>query len=91
MWENYTAELYDRPNRQENFEVEREEEVYAEEKVPYVFCSEVEKAIKKMRGRKAIGDSDDVPWDVFKSLGATGLKLTDQQPIWNWRLVQGFH
>jgi hypothetical protein len=34
IWENYIAELYDRPNQQENFEVEREEEVYAEKKGP---------------------------------------------------------
>jgi hypothetical protein len=35
----------------------------------------VEKAIKEMRDKKAIGYNDDVPWDVLKSLGAAGLKL----------------
>ena len=78
IWENYTAELYDRPNRQENFEVEREEEVYAEEKGPYVFHGELEKAIKEVRHKKAIEDNDDVPWVVLKSLGAAGLKVTTQ-------------
>jgi len=60
IWENYIAELYNRANQQENFEVEREEEVYAEEKGPYVLHSEVEKAIKEMRDKKAVGDNDDV-------------------------------
>jgi hypothetical protein len=35
--------------------------------------SEVEKAIKEMRNRKATGD-DDVPGDVLKLLGECGLK-----------------
>jgi hypothetical protein len=29
-----------------------------------------------MRDKKAIGENDDVPWDVLKSLAAAGLKLT---------------
>jgi hypothetical protein len=41
-----------------------------------VFHSEVDKAINEMRDKKAIGDNEDVPWDVLKSLGAAGLKLT---------------
>ena len=36
--------------------------------------SEVEKAIKEMRNKKATGD-DDVPGDVFKLLGEGGLKI----------------
>ena len=36
--------------------------------------SEVEKAIKEMRNKKAAGD-DDVPGDVFKLLGECGLKI----------------
>jgi len=39
MWENYIAELCDRPNQQEKLEVEIEEDVYAEEKGPYVLHS----------------------------------------------------
>ena len=36
--------------------------------------SEVEKAIKEMRNKKATGD-DDVPGDLFKLLGEGGLKI----------------
>ena len=36
--------------------------------------SEVEKAIKEMRNKKATGD-DEVPGDVFKLLGEGGLKI----------------
>ena len=36
--------------------------------------SEVEKAIKKMRNKKATGD-EDVPGDVLKLLGEGGLKI----------------
>ena len=36
--------------------------------------SEMEKAIKEMRNKKATGD-DDVPGDVFKLLGEGGLKI----------------
>jgi hypothetical protein len=36
--------------------------------------SEVEKAIKEMKNKKATGD-DDVPGDVRKLLGEGGLKL----------------
>jgi hypothetical protein len=73
IWENYIAELYDRSNQQENVEVEREEEVYAEEKGPYLLHSEVEKAIKELKDKKAVGDNEDVPWDVLRSLGGAGL------------------
>jgi hypothetical protein len=39
IWENYITELYDQPNRPEVLEVEQEEEVDTDEKVPYtVFC-----------------------------------------------------
>jgi hypothetical protein len=71
--ENYITELHDRPNRPENLEVEPEGEVDADEKGPYILQSEVEKAIKKMRNKKATGD-DDVPGDVLKLLGG-GLKI----------------
>jgi hypothetical protein len=39
--------------------------------------SEEEKAIKKMRNKKATGD-DDVPGDVLKLLGEDSLKLVVQ-------------
>jgi len=74
IWENYISELHDRPNRPETLEIEPEEEVDADEKGTYILQSEVEKAIKEMRNKKATGD-DDVPGDVLKFLGG-GLKIT---------------
>ena len=47
-------------NRPENLEVETEEEVDEEEKVPYVLHSKVEKATKKTMEKKATTD-DNVP------------------------------
>ena len=34
IWENYTIERYDRPNRSENLEFEPEEDVGKDEKCP---------------------------------------------------------
>jgi len=53
MWENYVTELYDRPNRPKTLEVEPEEEVDTNEKGPYSLQSEVERAIKEIRNKKA--------------------------------------
>ena len=66
----------DRPIRSETLEVEpeEEEEVDTDEKGPHILQSEVEKAIKELRNRKATGD-DDIPGDVFKLLGEGGLKI----------------
>jgi hypothetical protein len=74
IWGNYITERYDRPNRLETLEVEPEEEVDTDEKGPYILQSEVEKAIKEVRNKKATGD-DDVPGDVLKLLGGGGLKI----------------
>ena len=74
IWENYITELYDRPNRPETLEVEPEEEVDSDEKGPHILQSEVEKAIKEMRNRKATGD-DDIPAGVLKVLREGGLKI----------------
>jgi len=70
----FITELYDRPNRPETLDVEPEEEVDTDGKGPYILQSEVEKAIKEMRNKKATGD-DDVPADVLKLLGDDGLKI----------------
>jgi hypothetical protein len=72
--ENYITELHNRPNRPETLKVEPEEEVDADEKGPYILQSEVEKAIKEMRNKKATED-DDVPEDVLKLMGEGGLKV----------------
>jgi hypothetical protein len=74
IWENNITELHDRPNRPEILEVEPEEEVDADEKSPHILQSEVEKAIKEMRNKKATGD-DDVPGNVLKLMGESGLKI----------------
>ena len=74
IWENYVTELYDRPNQPETLEVKPEEEVDTDEKGPYILQSEVEKAIKEMRNKKATGD-DHVPGDVLKLLGGGGLTI----------------
>jgi hypothetical protein len=74
IWENYITELHDRPNRQQTLEVEPEEEVDTNDKGPYILHSEVEKAIKEMRNKKATGD-DDVPGVVLKLMGEGGLKI----------------
>jgi hypothetical protein len=73
IWGNYITELYNRPNRLETLEAEPEE-VDTDEKGPHILKSEVEKAIKEMRNRKATGD-DDIPGDVLKLLGGGGLKI----------------
>ena len=67
------TELYDRPNRPENLELEPEE-VDTDEEGPCVLQSGVEKAIKELRYRKATGD-DDVPGDGLKLFGEDCLKI----------------
>jgi len=73
IWENYVTELYERPIRPETLEVETEE-VDTDEKSQCILQSEVGKANKEMRNRKATGD-DDVPGDVLKLLREGGLKI----------------
>jgi hypothetical protein len=58
IWENYITELNERTIRPETLEAEPEAEVDTDEKGPYILQGEVEKAIKKMRNRKATGDND---------------------------------
>jgi hypothetical protein len=77
IWEIYVEELYNRANRQENLNVEPEEEVDEDHKGPHILRSEVEKAIKKMRDKKATGD-DNVPVEALKLLGDDGLNLLKQ-------------
>jgi hypothetical protein len=75
VWEIYAEELYDRANRPENMNVEPEE-VDEDLKGLHILRSEVEKAIKEMRDKEAIGD-DDVPVEAHKLLG-DGLNLLTQ-------------
>jgi hypothetical protein len=53
------------------------EEVNEDHKGPHILHSEVEKAIKEMRDKKAIGH-DDVPMEALKLLGEDGLNLLTQ-------------
>jgi hypothetical protein len=76
IWEIYVEELYDRANRPENLNVEPEEED-GDHEDPHILHSEVEKAIKEMRDKKAAGD-DDVPVKALKLLGDDGLNLLAQ-------------
>jgi hypothetical protein len=73
IWEKYIRELYDRANRPEYLEAEVDED----QKGPYILRSEVEKAIKEIRDKKATGD-DDISGDVLKLLGEDGLRLMTQ-------------
>jgi hypothetical protein len=76
VWEIYVAELYDRANRPENLNVEPEA-VNEDHKGPHILRSEVEKAIKEMRDKKATGGVD-VPVETLKLLGDDGLILSTQ-------------
>jgi hypothetical protein len=92
IWENYITELHDRPNRPETLEVKPEEEVDADEKGPHILLSEVEKALKEMRNKKATED-DEVPGDVLKLMGKGGLKIMTKlmNTIYETRVAQGLH
>ena len=65
IWKNYITELYDQPNWQLNLEVKPEEEVHKDKKGSYIVQNKMEKAIKKMRNKKATGD-DNEPGHVIK-------------------------
>jgi hypothetical protein len=78
IWQNFITELRDRSNRPEYLEVETEETVITDEKGSYILHSEVEKAVKEVRDKKAVGD-DDTPGDLLKLLGESGLRGMIQQ------------
>jgi len=80
--------FYDRPNRPENLEVEPEEEVDADRKGSFVLQSEVEKAIKEMRDKKAT-ENDDVPGDVPKRLGEHSIRIMTQRSTTYMKLEGG--
>jgi hypothetical protein len=67
IWKIYVEELYDLANLPENLNVEPEEG-------SHILRSEVEKAFKEMRDKKATG-GDDVPVETLKLLGDDGLIL----------------
>ena len=91
IWENYVTELYDRPNRPETLEVEPEE-VDTDEKGPNILQSEVEKAIKEMRNKKA--KEMMMYWRCAQVTGRRwfeNIDNTNQHRIRNWTAAQGLH
>lgn len=61
----YITEFYGRSNRPGNVEFEPEEEVDADEKRPYILCSEVKNAIRDMKDNNSTGDDDVLPGEVL--------------------------
>jgi hypothetical protein len=55
---DYITEIYDRANRTENLEIASKEEKVAEEEGSYILHSKAEKAIEKMRAKKATRHDD---------------------------------
>jgi hypothetical protein len=66
--------LYDSENRPKDIAVESEEELNEDDKGPTILKSEVVKVIKDMQRKKATGD-DNIPVDLLKELGDSGLKV----------------
>ena len=73
-WEIYMIGLYDSENRPQDIAIEAEEELDEDDKGPTILKREVVKAIKDMRRKKATGD-DNVPVNLLKDLGDSGLKI----------------
>ena len=61
---NYVKGLCNGTKSPENLEVEVNQEVDADENGPYILYSELEKAIKEMKDKKATGD--DMLGDVLR-------------------------
>ena len=73
-WREYFHKLMNEENPRE-----RRQEVQMEvnTEIEVITCSEVEKALKKMKNGKAVGP-DNLPAEVWKSLGAAGLHYLQQ-------------
>ena len=65
IWEKYIQDLYDSENRPRDIEIEVEDELDEDDKGPTILKSEVVKAIKDMRRKKATGD-DNIPVELLK-------------------------
>ena len=66
--------MYDSENRPKDIAIEAEDELGKDDKGPTIFKSEVVKVIKDMRNKKTTGD-DNIPVDLLKELGDSGLKI----------------
>jgi hypothetical protein len=65
--------LYDSENRSKYIAIETEEELDEGDKGPTILKSDLVKAIKDMRRKKATGDN--IPVNLLKELGDSGLKI----------------
>ena len=68
-WQEYFRKLMNEENPRE---LREEPQVEVHTEMTSITCSEVEKALKKMKNGKAVGP-DDLPAEVLKILGAPGL------------------
>ena len=59
--------MFDSENRPKDIVIEVEEELCDDDKGPTILKSEVVKAVKDMRRKKATGD-DNIPVDLLKEL-----------------------
>ena len=59
--------MYDSENRPKDIAIEAEDELDEDDKGPTILKSEIVKAIKDMRRKKATGD-DNIPVDVVLSI-----------------------
>jgi Reverse transcriptase (RNA-dependent DNA polymerase). len=66
--------LYDLENRPQVIAIEAEDELDEDDNGPTILKSEVVKAIKDMRRKKATGDNN-IPIDLLEELGDSGLKI----------------
>jgi hypothetical protein len=66
--------LYYSENRPQDIAIEAEDELDENDEGPTILKSEIVKAIKDMRREKATGD-DNIPVDLLKELGNSGLKI----------------
>ena len=66
--------MYDSEKRPQDIAIEAQDELDEDEKGPTILKSEIVKAIKDMRRKKATGD-DNIPVDLIKELRDNGLKI----------------
>ena len=66
--------MYDSVNPLKDIAIKAEEELDEDGKGPTIIRSEVVKAIKDMRRKKTTED-DNIPVDLLKELGDSGLKI----------------
>ena len=71
-WKQYVMELYKTEDKPEELKIEEEGEVDEECRGASILMSEIQKAIREMKTRKATG-VDELPIELFKCLSEEGL------------------